>query len=453
LNVFAGDSRDYVFLINLNSPNLTRGLSGGVVFLSSPVSGCVLASASSDVLANEFVQTSVRLVETESQIEMQVTYCGPLSAETSSMIFFTREFVATGRIEELKVLSNALNDGNLDFFAESNYWQFEQELLAAKREAEQQEKFRIEELARVSHGVQSGTLDGFGFLTSNRESSDVCIVNDDFVDGARYIVSSKTRELPVHLSVLPVSVRVGTINQTFLNIKLLKCGTLFADSKFLKAIFEALNRDNISSQFSYIWIEMEEVRAYADPDFRSSENLLGVEQSSVTENSSSLQNPSNTISLEGGLHEGIPQSEFTKLVSRYISLYGGAANELKKTALKNDRNAELRELVRIYQIGVHDWVGTISYLSTSKEGDAAVKVKIAPDIYVTTITLGDTDSVQYGSGVWIELSGFQVGESIRFSGQFVRSSERYYFDEGSITEDGAMTEPEWGFRFESFSTP
>ena len=87
----------------------------------------------------------------------------------------------------------------------------------------------------------------------------------------------------------------------------------------------------------------------------------------------------------------------------------------------------------------------------NNEGRGVVSIKVADGIYIKTRNnalsdISDHTLIDTTSSLFARVAVLTIGQKIRFSGAFVRD-DLDCFKEGSITVDGAMTEPEFIIRF------
>lgn len=176
------------------------------------------------------------------------------------------------------------------------------------------------------------------------------------------------------------------------------------------------------------------------------------EPNSLRESSSSSNN---YISLTENQSDAIliPPSQklFINIIEKYIKGFHAAKNELQQSSLRDQRKKELAEL--IHYRSASSWVGTIFRLETTTDGKATLSIRVTPDIEIKTWnnSFSDIDSntlIEKGSPLYNSLFDLSHGQQVEFSGSFFRSNTDY-FEETSMTIQGAMTNPEFLFKFQS----
>ena len=140
---------------------------------------------------------------------------------------------------------------------------------------------------------------------------------------------------------------------------------------------------------------------------------------------------------------------FEGVISKYISAYKQAKNELQKSSIRSKRSVELSNSINSLEI--KNWAGTINELSTNTEGKAILSIRITPSIEVKTWNNALSDIVantlvEQNSPLYNQLMELAVGQKVIFSGYFFNSDEDYA-EETSLTEEGAMVNPEFLVKF------
>ena len=170
---------------------------------------------------------------------------------------------------------------------------------------------------------------------------------------------------------------------------------------------------------------------------------------------------------------GLPEDhlEFIKMVSSYREKYEEAENELQKTQLRVSRRRALIQLSiseKKYQFS--NWKGEIVDMGTT--GDQKAWLDIRP-LGIDNVLLGtwnndlsDTGTgtlIRSGSFVFNQVTQLSAGSIVYFSAKFYipmgsastllfgdfgdTGDEEDYFEEKSMTENGAMTDPEFLVNF------
>lgn len=147
------------------------------------------------------------------------------------------------------------------------------------------------------------------------------------------------------------------------------------------------------------------------------------------------------------------ETELISTVAYSKTEYDGAQNEFQKSAIRRQR---AEALARIFpNRAAIEWIGTISSMQTTSDGQGILAVKLLGDkaITIRTSSTGLSDAftgtlIPAGSPLYDEISRLSVGQNVVFSGTF-GLGELDYLNESSITEAGSMNEPEFIFRFAS----
>lgn len=143
------------------------------------------------------------------------------------------------------------------------------------------------------------------------------------------------------------------------------------------------------------------------------------------------------------------ERELVSIVNRYANIYRSAQNDMLKGASRPARGKEVCALIP--RLKVTDWTGEIHNLSSNNDGKGVITIRIGDNVYLQTWNnavsdMGDHTLIDPESGLFQTVSQLAKGRKIRFSGEFVRSGVDC-FKEASLTVGGAMTEPEYIFRF------
>ncbi len=145
------------------------------------------------------------------------------------------------------------------------------------------------------------------------------------------------------------------------------------------------------------------------------------------------------------------QEAFIKSVEGFYDIYDDAPNELKKSALRVQRRDAIQGIVGSRRVA--NWVGTIADMQTTSDGKASVEVRLGGARHILVKTWNNTISdlmshtlIESGSSVYNALADLSEGDIVEFSGTFL-SDKQDYIEEGSISERGSMTDPEFLFRF------
>ena len=140
------------------------------------------------------------------------------------------------------------------------------------------------------------------------------------------------------------------------------------------------------------------------------------------------------------------QRQFVSIVTGFIDPYTTATNDLLKSRQRRGRKAALEEAFP--NTGFSNWVGTLTRLGTTGDGDAYVGITLAgTNIIINTTNNGFSESlsrnktlVKDGTAVFEQLIQLSEGDIVTISGNFF-SGRQDHFSEGSLTERGSMVEP------------
>ena len=104
-----------------------------------------------------------------------------------------------------------------------------------------------------------------------------------------------------------------------------------------------------------------------------------------------------------------------------------------------------------------DWTGTVETLSSSNDGHGVLVLRLGPHVTAGTTNNGASDALgslrtllDPGSPVFAAAAGLHEGQKVRFSGTFA-ASDSDCFDPQSLTQSGAMEDPEFLLQFSSIA--
>lgn len=148
------------------------------------------------------------------------------------------------------------------------------------------------------------------------------------------------------------------------------------------------------------------------------------------------------------------QTAFIAIISEYERLFSSAANELQQNAFRDKRREAIMASLGP-QRRVSEWVGTLRKLETNGDGKAVIAVRIAPDLDLLTWNNSLSDSlhgtlIDKGTQLYGVLMDMAVGDKVKVSGNFFPADADGLFEQ-SITIRGAMTAPEFLFKFTDIS--
>ena len=175
---------------------------------------------------------------------------------------------------------------------------------------------------------------------------------------------------------------------------------------------------------------------------KNSTNSTSISDATTTKSSSSKSQTSS-------VNKPDKQVQFEKIVMKYVSIYKQAKNELQKSSSQAKRSSEIATLLSSFQI--QSWAGTIKELSTNTEGKAILSVRINPNIEIKTWNNALSDIlantlIEQNSQLYNQLMELSIGRQVYFSGSFF-NGDKDYIEETSMTEEGAMVNPEFLMKF------
>ena len=149
----------------------------------------------------------------------------------------------------------------------------------------------------------------------------------------------------------------------------------------------------------------------------------------------------------------IDQREFCSTVADYYRNYGQAPNEFKKSALRRARAEAIGKIIP--SRSVRGWVGTVSDMETTSDGNGILAVKLLGSSNITVKTwnnglsdIGSHTLIPCGSSLYDQVADLAKGDEVVFSGRFL-SGDMDYIKESSLTEKGSMSSSEFIFTFTS----
>lgn len=148
------------------------------------------------------------------------------------------------------------------------------------------------------------------------------------------------------------------------------------------------------------------------------------------------------------------QATFIAAISDYKTRFDTAGNELQQSVLRDERRMAILKAVD-GQLRAEGWLGTLRKLETNSDGNAIVIVRVAPNIDLATWDNAMSDIlhstlIEKGTPIYAALVNMSVGDKVKVSGNFIRAEADGLFEQ-SITIRGAMTAPEFLFKFTDIS--
>ena len=129
--------------------------------------------------------------------------------------------------------------------------------------------------------------------------------------------------------------------------------------------------------------------------------------------------------------------------------YATASNEMQKGGARGARQKSV--CAAIPDRKAHMWIGNVSTISSNSEGKGVLSVTIAPGVQVKTFNnafsdIRDHTLIEPSTSLFQKASSLDVGQTVRFSGNFFDSSVDC-IEEASFTLEGSVTEPEFIMQF------
>jgi len=148
------------------------------------------------------------------------------------------------------------------------------------------------------------------------------------------------------------------------------------------------------------------------------------------------------------------QASFIAAISDYKTRFESSGNELQQSVLRDERRMAILKAVD-GQLRAEGWLGTLRKLETNSDGNAIVIVRVAPNIDLATWNNAMSDIlhstlIEKGTPIYAALVNMSVGDKVKVSGNFIRAEADGLFEQ-SITIRGAMTAPEFLFKFTDIS--
>jgi GYF domain 2 len=173
---------------------------------------------------------------------------------------------------------------------------------------------------------------------------------------------------------------------------------------------------------------------------------------SKQEHASNSDRVSESIARTSAEQPSLPadQARFIAIIEQARRDYNAGSNDMAKGAA---RPACARAICAAFAstAAANGWIGKVAKLSTNNDGRGVLAVEIGKDVWLKTwnnavADVGDNTLIQPESELYRKAIALRVGQWIAFSGNFLRGTKDC-IREGSLTMSGAMTEPEFIFRF------
>lgn len=148
------------------------------------------------------------------------------------------------------------------------------------------------------------------------------------------------------------------------------------------------------------------------------------------------------------------EEEFIGAVQQGQAAFRAAPNEMAKGGTRFQRRLAICRTLP--GIAVSDWVGQIAQLESNSDGKGVLQISLAPDIRVETWNndlsdIGSNTLIDPSTPLFATLTRMTVGTKVLFSGSFI-PSDVDCVEEHSLSLSGAMTDPEFVFRFAAVSS-
>jgi len=143
------------------------------------------------------------------------------------------------------------------------------------------------------------------------------------------------------------------------------------------------------------------------------------------------------------------QTLFENVILQYSKEFDKASNELQESVCRGNRKNAIAALNMGYYI--ENWAGTIDTLGTNTEGKAYIRIRLSPNLNVTTWNnavsdIFDNTLIEMNSELYQVLYNLNKGQRVRFSGYLFKADDDFY-KETSVTIRGAMKDSEFLLRF------
>ena len=189
-----------------------------------------------------------------------------------------------------------------------------------------------------------------------------------------------------------------------------------------------------------------------DPGQETASTLAGDSSSSVqaeeTDDAPASEPPPSSEPESGVSRK---QQEFIDIVKK--AQKAGDGNEFEVVNARKKRGREICALMPALKAS--NWVGEVEDASTEMGGDSGVvMVRLTDDIAVGTWnnSLSDIEAnslIKPSSPLYDKLGGLKEGDSVTFSGRFVRGPD--CLEEQSLVDENGVLTPDFTFKFSSIS--
>lgn len=141
------------------------------------------------------------------------------------------------------------------------------------------------------------------------------------------------------------------------------------------------------------------------------------------------------------------QKSFIEVLSSFQGEYSAAPNELKKSAVRNKRRNQIRKVLN-GKVRISKWVGTLQDMGTTSERKAYISIRLEGSKYEVKTwnnavsDIMDDTLIEPESSLYKKIAELSEGDKVIFSGSFITGKDDF-IREGSMTESGAMLDPEF----------
>jgi len=146
------------------------------------------------------------------------------------------------------------------------------------------------------------------------------------------------------------------------------------------------------------------------------------------------------------------QQEFVTLVEDSMEAYENAENSIQEGRAREER---AEKLCSYFADGfeVHDWQGEVDAIHSNMTGDAGIELLIAKNLTIKTASSSLTFNsatqktlIEKESPLFETVASLSEGDTVRFSGAFLKGGDKDCLMEVSVTQAGGMSMPEFMFR-------
>lgn len=149
------------------------------------------------------------------------------------------------------------------------------------------------------------------------------------------------------------------------------------------------------------------------------------------------------------------QINFEEARNIFYSRYENGVNEIQKSNVWNDSNEYLCSFVEKNGRVFENWVGAVESLDTNQGGSEITNFTIVSDVFGTEVeyqflngfTIRDDVTISRGSEIYNQLAQLSIGDMVSFSFTFERGNNVKCISEGSLTEYGSVSNPEYNVIF------